>query len=94
VAHDDHVALRRPRPGAVGGKELLTGQNDPGVDLGQRLTAHRAEVRALPPGAPHIGRDVAQGLALVLAVVDLDPALVDRDGKPEIEEGRRVLGSP
>jgi polyphosphate kinase 2 len=64
----------------------------PGVDLGQRLATGRAEVRVAPPLLPHLGRDVAQRLALVLAVVDLDPALVHLRPGPEAEERRRVAG--
>ena len=52
-----------------------------------------AERRIGPPALPDLGRDLAQRATLVLAVVDLDPTVVELDGQPEPERrGGRVAG--
>ena len=86
MAHHHHVAVGRTGAGPGRGEERLARRGHTGVHLGKGLTPGRAEVRVAPPLLPHLRRDVAQGLALVLAVVDLDPAIVDHHGHRESEE--------
>ena len=93
VAHHDHVAVGSPGPGAVDGEQLLAGGGDAPVHLGQGLAALGAEVPVALPPLPHLGRDAAERLALELAVVDLDPALVHHDGRAQGEQLGRVEGA-
>ena len=80
MAHHDHVAVGPARTGPVGCEQLLAGAGDALVHLGQGLPTLGTEVAVAAPLLPHLGGDPAQGLAFELAVVDLDPALVDRHG--------------
>ena len=93
MTHHDDVTVGLAGPAPVGGEQLLAGGRDAHVDLGQRLAASGTEVTVGLPLLPDVGRDVAERLALELAVVDLDPAVVDDDGEVETEELRRVDGA-
>ncbi len=81
MAHHDDVAARGAGAEAVGGEELVAGGGHAGVDLGQRLASRGSKAGIPLPLPPYVGRDVAQGLTLVLAVVHLHPTFVhlDRD---------------
>ncbi len=92
VADHDHVAVAPPGAGSGHREELLADRPDALVHLGQRLAALGAEVAVGHPALPDRGRDVAQRLALELAVVDLDPALVDRHRRAERQQPGRVAG--
>ena len=94
VTHHHHVAVVPPGPGAVGGEELLARRRHPLVHLGQRLATFGPEVAVGLPALPHLRRDAPQRLALELAVVDLDPALVDHHRRAEGEQVGRVPGPP
>ncbi len=83
VADHDDVAVGAARAAPVGGEQFLAGGRDAHVHRGQRLAARRAEATVALPFLPDLGRDTPERLALELAVVHLDPALVDVDGELE-----------
>ena len=92
VAHDDDVAPCGAGADAVGTEQLVARRGDAVVDLDQRLTPSRAKRRITLPLAPYVGWDVTEGLAVVLAVVHLDPSVIHLDGHAGRQERRRVTG--
>ena len=62
---------------------------DPGLKPRQALPARRAEVVVDPPTGPGLGGDPADRQLVPLAVVELDPAIVDLDREAELLGERR-----
>ena len=79
-------------PFALGGEQLVAGRADPRPGFGQRLTTRWPEVRIRPPPGPHLGRHRPEGASVELAVVDLDPSIVDLDGEAGGQGPRRWPG--
>ena len=60
--------------------------------LAQRLATGRAEVRVRPPPGPHLGGHRPERPSVELAVVDLDPPVVDLDGEAGAQRLGRAAG--
>ena len=76
VGDDHHVVLGR----LVG--QVLARRPHARAHVEQRLAAFRGERQVRRPPGPQVARHVPHPRALELAVVELDPALVDGDGEP------------
>ncbi len=93
MTHDDYISMSRSSARALLGEQISAGARHSSIDLGQGLSPLWSEGGIFTPLPPDISRNVAQWLALIFAVIDLDPTVIDREWTVKMEQRRRISGA-